>query len=268
MPARILVIDDNQINLDLMVYLLRAFGHDALGVSDAVEGLAVVLAGDHDAVLSDILMPSLDGYEIARRMMATPRTSKTPLIAVTALAMVGDRDRVLAAGFDGYISKPINPETFVREVDAYLPPVLRARALDRQPTSANWPESKPPTGPLVLAVDDVPVNLDVVRGALEPFGYRVVDARNATEALEKARRLRPALVLCDVHMPGGDGFMLIERLKDDPELCDIPFVFLSSSMRHPAQQAKGLALGAKRFVLRPIDPAKLVEAVRQVIEAS
>jgi CheY-like chemotaxis protein len=121
--ARILVIEDNDANMELMAYLLRAFGHM---VQEAVEGEAgVKLAryGPPDLILCDLQMPGMDGYEVVQRMKTN--LPNIPVIAVTASAMVGDRDKVLAAGFDGYIPKPINPETFVDEIEAFLPPIVR-----------------------------------------------------------------------------------------------------------------------------------------------
>jgi len=128
MAASILVIEDNPQNLKLMVYLLESFGHTSESALDGLSGLEAAMRGKHDLVLSDILMPGIDGYELARRFKADERLKAIPLIAVTALAMVGDRDRVLAAGFDGYISKPIDPLRFVTEIDSFLPQALRSRA--------------------------------------------------------------------------------------------------------------------------------------------
>jgi CheY-like chemotaxis protein len=114
------VIDDNPANLDLMLYLLRAFGHDPEGVSDGLAGVQAARDGGFALVLTDILMPGIDGYELARRLKADAALASTPLIAVTALAMAGDRERIAAAGFDGYIPKPIEPQTFVTQVEAFL----------------------------------------------------------------------------------------------------------------------------------------------------
>jgi len=118
---RILVVDDNKANLDLMLYLLRAFGHDAQGFSDAPAALQAALSGEYDLVLTDILMPGVDGYQLARSIRNDPRLARIPLVAVTALAMAGDRERIVAAGFDGYIAKPIEPQSFVSQVEAYVP---------------------------------------------------------------------------------------------------------------------------------------------------
>ncbi len=122
MPApRILIVDDNRTNLDLMLYLLRAFGHDARGESDGNAAIEAARDGGFALVLADILMPGVDGYEFARRVKSDARLRGTPLVAVTALAMPEDRKRIAAAGFDGCITKPIEPETFVAQVEAYLP---------------------------------------------------------------------------------------------------------------------------------------------------
>ncbi len=120
MLASILVIEDNPANLELMSYLLSAYGYSPHTATDGAEGLRIADRGAFDLIICDIHLPQTDGYEVARQLKSDPGRRAVPLIAVTALAMVGDRDKVLAAGFDGYISKPIDPETFVRQVEAFL----------------------------------------------------------------------------------------------------------------------------------------------------
>jgi CheY-like chemotaxis protein len=118
--AAILVVDDNAANLDLMLYLLRAFGHQAEGRSNGIVGLEAARTGAFAAVLCDILMPGIDGYEFAKEFKNDARLRATPLIAVTALAMAGDRERIAQAGFDGYIGKPIEPEAFATQIAGFL----------------------------------------------------------------------------------------------------------------------------------------------------
>lgn len=120
MPARILIVEDNPTNAELMSYLLGAFGHEVVVKPDGLSGFEAVRLERFDVVLSDILMPGIDGYELARRIKADERLRHLPLVAVTALAMVGDRERVIEAGFDGYIGKPIDPRYFVAEIDSFL----------------------------------------------------------------------------------------------------------------------------------------------------
>lgn len=113
MPARVLVIEDNPTNLDLMTYVLQAVGHTVLTASTGEEGIRLAESERPDLVLCDIHLPDLDGMAVARQLRRVPALAQVPFVAVTALAMVGDRERILAAGFDGYIAKPIEPEHFI-----------------------------------------------------------------------------------------------------------------------------------------------------------
>jgi CheY-like chemotaxis protein len=130
--ARVLVVEDQAENLELMVYLLQAFGHETLTAGNGAEGVAAVSQDHPDLVIMDLQMPVMDGYEAAKLLKADPAVAAIPLVAVTAYAMVGDRERIMACGFDGYMTKPIDPQTFVRELERYLVPSA-ARIVVRQP---------------------------------------------------------------------------------------------------------------------------------------
>jgi CheY-like chemotaxis protein len=121
MCARILIIEDNPANLGLMDYLLKYYGHEVLAALDGEAGLELARGGFPEIIICDIQMPKLDGFGVARALKADERLRHIPLVAITALAMVGDRERVLAGGFHGYISKPIEPQAFVAQVEAFLP---------------------------------------------------------------------------------------------------------------------------------------------------
>src|SRR3954464_7855449 len=119
--ARILVIEDNPENLELMTYLLRAFGHETMTSECGGPGVEQARVEHPDLVVCDVQLPDMAGYEVVRRLKAVPALRDVPVVAVTALAMSGDREKGLAHGFDGYISKPIDPEHFVAQLEAFLP---------------------------------------------------------------------------------------------------------------------------------------------------
>jgi CheY-like chemotaxis protein len=121
MGATILLVEDNPTNLSLMEYLLRAFGHTTLSAIDGEKGVALARETLPDLILMDLHMPTLDGFDAAIQIKAVPALRHVPVVAVTASAMVGDRDKILSRGFDGYIAKPITPETFVAQVESFLP---------------------------------------------------------------------------------------------------------------------------------------------------
>jgi CheY-like chemotaxis protein len=127
MPARILVIEDDSTMLELFRYLLEAAGHAVTTAVDGAAGLDLARSQRPDLIACDIQLPLLDGYGVARALADDPRLCSVPRIAITALAMVGDREKILKAGFDDYLSKPIEPETFVANLDRYLPPALRSQ---------------------------------------------------------------------------------------------------------------------------------------------
>ena len=116
---RLLVIEDNATNLELMTYLLTAFGHDVSTATTGEAGIDQARRGLPDLILCDLALPLLDGYGVVKQLKREPRTRHIPIVAVTASAMTSDRTAVLAAGFDGYITKPIVPETFVADVEAF-----------------------------------------------------------------------------------------------------------------------------------------------------
>ena len=118
--AKILLVEDNPTNLQLMDYLLKAFGHLTVSAGDGADGVLQAVRESPDIILMDLQLPVLNGYDAARQIKARPALRHIPIIAVTAFAMVGDRERILAEGFDGYIPKPIAPETFVAHVERFI----------------------------------------------------------------------------------------------------------------------------------------------------
>jgi two-component system cell cycle response regulator DivK len=127
MAARVLIIEDNKANLELVEYLLKASGYTTLAAWDGEQGVGAARKEHPDLIICDLQMPVMDGFEVVRHLKKDPLLRSIPVVAVTALSMPGDRINVLAAGFDGYLSKPIDPETFVRTVERFLPPGLRAQ---------------------------------------------------------------------------------------------------------------------------------------------
>ena len=113
---RILVVEDNEKNMKLFRDVLVATGYRTLEATTG--GEAVDMASEHtpDLVLMDIQLPDLDGVEALRRLRADPRTATIPIVALTAQAMRGDRERFLASGFDGYVSKPVNVRDLIETV--------------------------------------------------------------------------------------------------------------------------------------------------------
>lgn len=266
MPGRILIVEDNPANLELMRYLLLAFGHTVTTAGDGAAGLEAARSALPDLIICDIQLPVLDGFEVARRLRDDARLGEIPLLAVTAFAMVGDREKLLADGFDGYLAKPIEPESFVGQVEAFLQPQQRSIArVDESGPTLPSPSASLGSGRLILAVDDRRVNLEFAMSLLERSGFEVVTAATTAAALELARTRKPTLILSDVQLEETSGYDLIRQVKADPQLRPIPFVFITSTLIDAKDRVKGLALGAMRYLIRPIEPETLLAEIESCL---
>ena len=123
MNRTVLLIEDNEQNRYLATFLLEKNGYHVVAALDGVQGIELGKSVNPAIILLDIQLPVMHGYDVAHALRAIASLRNVPIIAVTSYAMAGDREKALAAGCDGYIEKPIDPETFVSEISKFLPPV-------------------------------------------------------------------------------------------------------------------------------------------------
>ncbi len=262
MPAHLLIIEDNPDNLELMRYLLERHDYRVTAVENGEDGLHAIRELKPDLIICDIQLPGISGYEIARAIKDDPELAVTPLVAVTAYAMVGDREKILAAGFDTYISKPILPELFAQQIEVHLPINLRSRHSHSSgrapPAKHNGTAAGKGT---ILVVDNLQMNLDLAMSLLGKSGYTVLTASGMYDAMNQANRHRPDLILSDVGMAEGSGYDLVRVIKADEQLNRIPVVLVTSTAISGKARAEGLAAGAARFLFRPIDPEVLLQEI-------
>lgn len=120
---KILIIEDNLGNRFLLRVLLEHHHYEVMEAPTGPEGIELAQMNTPDLILLDIELPGIDGYEVIGALKSRPETATLSVIAVTSHAMVGDRERILKAGFNGYIEKPIDPDTFVEEMKVSIPDV-------------------------------------------------------------------------------------------------------------------------------------------------
>jgi CheY-like chemotaxis protein len=122
MNRTVLLIEDNEQNRYLATFLLEKNGYSVVAALDGAQGIQLGNTVDPAIILLDIQLPVMHGYDVARALRSIASLRSVPIIAVTSYAMAGDREKALAAGCDGYIERPIDPETFVSEISRFLPP--------------------------------------------------------------------------------------------------------------------------------------------------
>lgn len=272
--ARILVIEDNETNRELMVYLLKAFGYQTLEAADGESGIEGARRERPELIVCDVHLPNLDGYGVVGKLKSDETLRDIPVVAVTALAMVGDRDRILAAGFDGYVSKPIAPETFVQSIEKYLPAGLRSCVTQRtmaepvESESASVRHASPGCLGTLLVVDDVAANLEFARSTLEPSGYAVLTADNVEKAITLTREKKPDLVLCDLHMQPQSGLDFLDQKNTETALQFVPVAIISSTATGTYDESECLSRGAATFIRRPIEPGALLAEIARILAAA
>ena len=242
MAARILIIDDNAANAQLMARLLDQAGHTPLAVRDAAAGVKAARAQAPDLVVCDIDLPRAG--RAAAAFKRDPTLARVPLLALAGALTDDERAQMRAAGFDGYLGKPVEPASFVAELEAFLPAAAAAAA-----------------APTLLLVDDDAFMLDLLAGLHAGDGWRLLCARSGAEALALLAREPVQVILCDQCMPEMTGTELLARVR---RLYPSTFRVILSAQAEAGAIAQALRDGdADRFHAKPWTGALLAAAVRE-----
>ncbi len=117
---KILVVEDNETNMYLITFILKNKAYDVIEARSGEEGVEMAKKEKPDLIIMDIQLPGIDGLETTKQIRDSEADGGVPIVALTSYAMVGDREKALNAGCTGYIEKPINPETFMSEIETFL----------------------------------------------------------------------------------------------------------------------------------------------------
>jgi CheY-like chemotaxis protein len=117
---KILVVEDNKINIYLCSRIIKSSGYEVIEARTGEEGVSLALKERPDLIIMDIQLPGIDGLETTKRIRESKADGEIPIIALTSFAMAGDREKAISVGCTGYIEKPINPETFIAEIEKYI----------------------------------------------------------------------------------------------------------------------------------------------------
>ena len=267
MSARILIIEDNQANMDLVTYLLQAFGHRPLCATDGVMGVELALRERPDLILCDLHLPRLDGHGVVARLRADPATRGIPILASSVLPVTDGCAALRRAGFSGCLPKSLEPDILIASLETFLPPHLRVGAAP--PSTGAGPASAGPatdSGPAeapaaprarVLLLDAAPENAGLVAAILAHSGYAVSTATTPAQAGVLLDSHAYDLVLCELGLlEAGRLAFLSGALEMAPGL---PVLLI----RPDDEDDLGtLAAGRRRSVLsHPLDPQQLVAAI-------
>jgi two-component system cell cycle response regulator len=272
MSARVLVVDDMIANVKLLEARLMAEYFEVVTAQSGAEALAICADGRCDIVLTDVMMPGMDGFELCRRLKSSPATSHLPVVIVTALDQPSDRVRGLEAGADDFLTKPVNEIALLARVRS----LVRLKAvMDELRGRVEPSRGLGMADPVVEAVGDTGLNGSIMvvedrRGSAERImealgpSHQVCIEQNPHQALFRATDQQPDLVLVSTDLEGFDGLRLCSQLRSLDRTRHIA-VLIIADPEDTGRILRGLDLGVNDYIVRPIDRNELLARVRTQI---
>jgi two-component system cell cycle response regulator len=268
MTARVLVVDDILSNVKLLEAKLTAEYFEVVTAFNGVEALARVEECDPDIVLLDVMMPGMDGFEVARRIKGNPKTAHVPVVMVTALDQPSDRVAGLDAGADDFLTKPVDDAALFARVRSLVRLKMMTDELRMRETTGQSMGLIDPAQTLIdsapagriLIIEDRPESVQWFMSALTPAN-EVAAADSFEEALVRVRGGDFDLIVVSLGLRGFDGLRLCSQLRSLPEGRNVPIlVLVSEGDKRKLNQA--LEMGVNDYLTRPVDKNELIARVR------
>lgn len=250
--AKILLVEDNEMNRDLISRKLKRQGFEVVLAVDGAEGIEKANDERPDLVLMDMGLPILDGYAATRLLKGNEQTRSIPVIGLSAHAMSGDADKALEAGCDDYDTKPVEWERLLPKIRQALE-AAHTRSVVPTETATTTLGSGVAVGPppaRVLVVDDSPMHLEVLTRRLAELGYAAETAEGALAAWQRLAAKPFDAVLLDVTLPSTSAKEMLGQLKSDGRQGDIP-VLVTCPIDAVDEAIGCLQIGADDFVPQP-----------------
>ncbi|MDF1663962.1 MAG: response regulator [Planctomycetota bacterium] len=263
--GRLLLVEDHPINRKLMNQLLKRRGIPSYGVAKhGQEAIDLFRENSYDLILMDCQMPVLDGYqatEAIRSLEIERGQDRTPIVAMTANALKGDRDQCLKVGMDDYITKPIQEKEIDRILEEYLPKLESSvePLNDKQGLSIEQAALK------ALVVEDNPTNRMIVRSLLLKNQIDYDEAENGAVAVNKSDLKRYDIILMDCQMPVLDGYAATEIIRaKSHENKETPILAVTANVIK-GNKDRCLAAGMNGFLSKPFDEEGLIESIHELV---
>ena len=269
--ARILIAEDFPDIRNILGLLLTSSGHEIIEASDGREAVDKAVSDQPDLILMDMSMPVLSGWDATRKVKANPKTAHIPVIALTAHALKGDKERAWQAGCDGFITKPIDNELLEHTIVQIL---SHEQETDDQTEMA--PEEmavqetpRRSTDKLlnihnqhILIIDADHDTADYISGELRSRGYRTSVAEQGEQAFSLLETDPVDLVVCEIELPDTSGYEITEQIKENSQIPFTPVILVTEG---EIDWERALKAGADDFLAKPINPSKLLVRVRSLV---
>lgn len=286
---RLLLVEDELVNRELFRRRLERKGYVVVPAENGLQAVELAKSEKPDLVLMDLGLPDLDGWEVTRRIKADAATSAIPIIVLSAHASTEAREKAFAAGSEDFETKPVNWDVLFKKIEdviakaiekakakAAAPPADDEIDLGGSPDTASATQilhspfalAKEPAAlqpKRILVVEDNDPNRVMLCRRLNKQGYVTTEAANGREALAAVAKERFDLVLCDIMMPGVDGYEVLKEMKSDPDLQPIPVIMISA-IDEMASVVRCIEMGAEDYLQKPYDPVLLQARINACLD--
>ncbi|TLS69088.1 response regulator [Mariprofundus erugo] len=278
--ARVLLVEDNEINQELATELLTSHGLIVTAASDGREAMNLLARQAFDGVLMDCQMPVMDGYEATRQIRQTLQLRGLPVIAMTANALADEREKVIEAGMNDYIAKPINVKVMLETIAKWVvpgsgdqPARSAQRVLpNRQDNSAAEQNSQEESvrglaglrGARVLLVEDNDINQELLVEILSSYGLIVMAANDGREALDMLAQHNFDGVLMDCQMPVMDGYEATLQIRRNAQTRELPVIALTANIL-AEEHDKMVHVGMNDYIAKPVNVKLMLETIAKWI---
>lgn len=275
MNKKILLIEDDVPLREAIYKKLLQEGYDVDLAKDGIEGLEKIRMGHPDLILLDIILPRMNGFEILDALAAEGSVKAQPVIIISNSGQPVEIEKALQMGVKDYLVKAdFGPDEVIEKVKKQIgggTGLGEEVSLDEAPREKKelaMPEkqkSQKGAGKKILIVEDDKFLRDLVVFKLEQEGFGVIEVATADEALEKVKQEKPDLILLDIILPGKDGFIFLQEMKQDASIASIPVIALSN-LGQDSEIKKGLELGAKDYLVKAsLTPSEIIEKIMMVL---
>ncbi len=247
---KILVVEDEPKSVKLIREIIEMRAHTIMEANNGVSALRLINEHIPDLIFVDINLPGMDGLTLTKLIKANPKINNIPVVAVTASAMKGDKQRFLQAGCDEYISKPFHVKDIIDILNKYDVDAKKAQGQHN---------------PIVLVADDRIENLKLIEAILLPLGYNIITVNNGKQAIDKIKTIEPDIALINVLMPEVDGIEVCRLIKADKQTSTIPVIIITA-LDDTESKIMALSAGADEFLTKPIDRSELILRIKNLLK--
>lgn len=273
MTARILVVDDVLANVKVLCAKLTAEYFEVLTARDGPSAIKIAEAEAPDLILLDVMMPGMDGFEVAERLKANQNTLHIPIVMLTALSETSDRIRGLEAGADDFLSKPVNTVALLARVRSLIRLKMMTDELRIRHAATGQLDvfdetilggQEETANARILVVDDSDATASKVVDYLTTAGHKVDHVSKGADALTLSRDNEFDIILVSLYLADEDGLRLCSQLRSQDETRQVPILLILEG-EELSQLAKGLDLGVTDYLVKPVDRNELAARTRTQI---